>query len=453
MDVSFFQEMLSRISERGRQILDLPSLITAGGQETFESLCKALVSSRGEASGVALARRVLDRYKEASPEEKDAIFAFIASHFAPQGAGIEKAARDYVLNPAPDTLERLTRSVDSPRQELLRRLNLAPNGTSDLVHMRQDLITRLNDNPELETVDRDFAHLFSSWFNRGFLVLVRMSWSSPASILEKIIAYEAVHEIMGWDDLKRRLDPRDRRCFAFFHPALVDEPLIFVEVALGSDIPASIQMLLEEEAVEDIADPAVAVFYSISNCQEGLRGISFGNFLIKQVVEELTREVPSLRTFVTLSPVPGFKSWLFRALCCGELAYLSEAQRTQLDKLRDQGWSEDEANQDAVQPAILAAAADYLLRAKDRSNRPLDPVARFHLGNGARLERINWLGDTSEKGVRQALSLMVNYRYEPRDIERNHEAYINHGSVIASKSVRSLLLAPDKSRALVPAQQ
>jgi malonyl-CoA decarboxylase len=452
MDVSFFQEMLSRISERGRQILDLPSLITAGEQETFESLCKALVSNRGEASGVALARRVLDRYKEASPEERDAIFAFIKSHFVPQGAGIEKAAKDYLLNPAPDTLESLVRSVDSPRQELLRRLNLAPNGTSDLVHMRQDLITRLNDNPGLEVIDRDFAHLFSSWFNRGFLVLVRMSWSSPASILEKIIAYEAVHEIMGWDDLKRRLDPSDRRCFAFFHPALVDEPLIFVEVALGSDIPGSIQMLLEEEA-EDIADPAVAVFYSISNCQEGLRGISFGNFLIKQVVEELKKEVPSLRTFVTLSPVPGFRSWLFRALSSGELPYLSEAQRNQLDKLRDQGWSEDEADQDAVQSAILAAAADYLLRAKDRSNRPLDPVARFHLGNGARLERINWLGDTSEKGVRQALSLMVNYRYELRDIERNHEAYINHGSVIASKSVRSLLLAPDKSRALIPAQQ
>jgi malonyl-CoA decarboxylase len=452
MDVSFFQEMLSRISERGRQILDLPSLITAGEQETFESLCKALVSNRGEASGVALARRVLDRYKEASPEERDAIFAFIKSHFVPQGAGIEKAAKDYLLNPAPDTLESLVRSVDSPRQELLRRLNLAPNGTSDLVHMRQDLITRLNDNPGLEVIDRDFAHLFSSWFNRGFLVLVRMSWSSPASILEKIIAYEAVHEIMGWDDLKRRLDPSDRRCFAFFHPALVDEPLIFVEVALGSDIPGSIQMLLEEEA-EDIADPAVAVFYSISNCQEGLRGISFGNFLIKQVVEELKKEVPSLRTFVTLSPVPGFRSWLFRALSSGELPYLSEAQRNQLDKLRDQGWSEDEADQDAVQSAILAAAADYLLRAKDRSNRPLDPVARFHLGNGARLERINWLGDTSEKGVRQALSLMVNYRYELRDIERNHEAYINHGSVIASKSVRSLLVAPDKSRALIPAQQ
>ena len=195
------------------------------------------------------------------------------------------------------------------------------------------------------------------------------------------------------------------------------------------------------------------MFYSISNCQEGLRGISFGNFLIKQVVEDLSKELPSLKTFVTLSPAPSFRSWLYRALGNGELPYLTEAQQAQLRKIREAGWSEEEAEQDALGPAILAAAAHYYLLAKDRSGRPLDPVARFHLGNGARLERINWLGDTSEKGVRQALSLMVNYRYDLRDIERNHEAYINHGSVIASKQVRSLLLAPEKTRALVPAQE
>ena len=344
-------------------------------------------------------------------------------------------------------------SVESPRQELLRRLNLAPGGTAALVRMRSDLLARMNTS--LAGVERDFIHLFSSWFNRGFLVLGRMSWSSPASILEKIIAYEAVHEIKGWDDLRRRLDPHDRRCFAFFHPALVDEPLIFVEVALESDTPASIHPLLDSGGGLQYADPepSVAVFYSISNCQEGLRGISFGNFLIKQVVEDLSKELPSLKTFVTLSPAPSFRSWLYRALGNGELPYLTEAQQAQLRKIREAGWSEEEAEQDALGPAILAAAAHYYLLAKDRSGRPLDPVARFHLGNGARLERINWLGDTSEKGVRQALSLMVNYRYDLRDIERNHEAYINHGSVIASKQVRSLLLAPEKTRALVPAQE
>ena len=297
-------------------------------------------------------------------------------------------------------------------------------------------------------------HLFTSWFNRGFLVLARISWSSPASILEKIIAYEAVHEIRGWDDLRRRLDPHDRRCFAFFHPALIDEPLIFVEVALVDEVPTSIHALLEADGGADHAPaaPSVAVFYSISNCQEGLRGISFGNFLIKQVVEDLAREIPSLKTFVTLSPVPGFRAWLDKALQKGELSYLPEAQRRRLEKVRAEGWSDDEAEQDALRPAVMAAASHYFLLAKDRNGKPLDPVARFHLGNGARLDRINWLGDTSEKGVHQSLSLMVNYRYELRDIERNHEAYVNQSSVIASKSVRSMLAVPEKSRALVPAK-
>jgi len=453
MDVSFFQEILAKISERGRQILDLPSLIAASGEESFESLCEGLASSRGEASGVALARRILDRYEEADPAGRDAIFAFLASRFVPSAGEATKAAEAYLKEPGPETLERLAMAVESPRQELLRRLNLAPGGTAALVRMREDLLQRMNTS--LTGVDRDFVHLFSSWFNRGFLVLSRMSWSSPASILEKIIAYEAVHEIKGWDDLRRRLDPHDRRCFAFFHPALVDEPLIFVEVALCGDMPGSIHTLLDSEGGAEDADPepSVAVFYSISNCQEGLRGISFGNFLIKQVVEELTREVPSLKTFVTLSPAPSFRSWLFRALGDGQLAYLGEAERPLLHKIREQGWSDEEAEQDALRPAVLAAAAHYYLLAKDRSGRPLDPVARFHLGNGARLERLNWLGDTSEKGIRQGLSLMVNYRYDLRDIERNHEAYVNQGSVAASKSVRALLIAPGKPRALVPAQE
>lgn len=455
MNVSFFQEILSKISDRGRQLLDISSIMGAAGQESFDSLCHALVSTRGEASGVALARQVLNLYEESTAEEKDTFFALIANHFIQNKENVERAAKAYLDAPSQEKLEALVASVGSPRRELLSRLNLAPGGTAALVRMREDLLERLKDNPSLSPVDRDFVYLFSSWFNRGFLVLARMSWSSPASILEKIIDYEAVHEIMGWDDLRRRLDPADRRCFAFFHPALVDEPLIFVEVALGREIPESIQMLLDAPGGPENAEPlpSVAVFYSISNCQEGLRGISFGNFLIKQVVEDLAKELPSLRTFVTLSPVPGFRSWLFKALTTGELSYLSEGQRAGLEKVRVQGWSNDEAQQDALRPAIVAAASHYFLLAKDRSGRPLDAVARFHLGNGARLERINWLGDTSEKGVQQSLSLMVNYRYDLKDIERNHEAYVNQGSVVASKSVRSALLVPEKSKALVPAQE
>ncbi len=370
------------------------------------------------------------------------------------GETAEKAAKTYLEAPSQDALERLMRSLASPCQELLRRLNLAPGATRALVEMRADLLRRSRGHGEFAAIDRDFIHLFTSWFNRGFLVLARLSWSSPASILEKIITYEAVHEIRGWDDLRRRLDPHDRRCFAFFHPALVDEPLIFVEVALLDDVPSSIHSLLEAEGGPEHAapEPSVAVFYSISNCQEGLRGISFGNFLIKQVAEDLAKEIPTLRTFVTLSPVPGFRTWLYRALDKGELSYLTEPQRSQIDRVRAEGWPQEEARQDALRPSVMAAAAHYFLLAKDRSGKPADPVARFHLGNGARLERLCWLGDTSEKGVRESLSLMVNYRYELREIERNHEGYINQSAIAASKAVRAGLLMPEKTRALVPAQ-
>jgi malonyl-CoA decarboxylase len=454
MDVSFFQEILAKISDQGRRILDLSSLTAVDDSGSLQELCQALVSSRGEASGVALASHILDLYRQAANTERDYFFSFLARHFIPDASKVQIAAAEYVRNPGREALESLMECVESPRQELFRRLNLAPGGTAALVRMRADLLKSLRQNPELASVDRDFIHLFSSWFNRGFLVLARLSWSSPASILEKIIAYEAVHKIDGWDDLRRRLDPRDRRCFAFFHPALVDDPLIFVEVALGSGIPASIRTLLNsgDAAGNAAIEPSAAIFYSISNCQEGLRGISFGNFLIKQVVEDLSRDIPSLRVFVTLSPLPGFRTWLCKALDAKELDYLTETQIVRLARLAFEGWREQDA-QGETEPAMLAAAAHYLLLARDAGGKPLDPVARFHLGNGARLERINWLADTSDKGVQQSLSLMVNYRYDLKDIERNHEAYVNRGEIAASKSVRAYLPAPAKSRALFPAQE
>jgi malonyl-CoA decarboxylase len=272
------------------------------------------------------------------------------------------------------------------------------------------------------------------------LVLRRIDWQTPAAILEKIIQYEAVHEIQGWDDLRRRLDPADRRCFAFFHPSLVDEPLIFVEVALMSDIPDDIQSLLREapkngEAVEK---PTTAVFYSISNCQDGLRGISFGNFLIKQVVEELVKERASLRTFVTLSPVPQFTSWLARTLAEDDCTLLNEVERERMLLLDEPDWIYTYGNE-ALRPLLMRLAAHYFLNAKNRDGYPVDPVARFHLGNGARLERINWQGDISAKGLREAHGLMCNYRYELKDIEKNHEAYENEAVVAASRQVHALL--------------
>ena len=342
----------------------------------------------------------------------------------------------------PASLQTLFRTVEPPRQELFRRLNLAPGGTAALVAMREDLLKYGSDDDELKSVDNDFEHLLGSWFNRGFLVLRHIDWSTPADILERIIRYEAVHEIQGWDDLRRRVQPSDRRCFGFFHPSLVDEPLIFVEVALTQEIPASIQNLLAEDRTMLPAGQATtAVFYSISNCQLGLRGISFGNFLIKQVVEDLSRELPSLKTFVTLSPAPTFGAWLSRVMDNSAFAGIPDLDTTALAALRSPAWHQDAIQVERLRPLMLGLAAIYYLRAKSPSGKPVDPVARFHLGNGARLERLNWPADVSTKGLRESYGLMVNYLYDLRYIEANHEAFVNEGAIIASDAVHRDLLA------------
>jgi malonyl-CoA decarboxylase len=296
-------------------------------------------------------------------------------------------------------------------------------------------------------VDEDLAYLLNSWFNRGFLVLRRIDWSTPANILEKIIQYEAVHEIHDWDDLKRRLDPLDRRCFAFFHPALAEEPLIFVEVALTDGGAPSVQALLSEERSPQADRPTTAIFYSISNCQAGLTGISFGNFLIKQVVTDLASEQPQLKRFITLSPLPGFRSWLDRLLAA-ENGSLAPETRELLARLEDPAWIEDEMARDGLADALMPLAARYLMQEKRQNGQPIDPVARFHLGNGARIERLNWLGDTSPRGLGQSAGVMVNYLYDPKDIERQHEEYAERGTIAASPAVRKLL---KQAAAVIPA--
>jgi malonyl-CoA decarboxylase len=269
-------------------------------------------------------------------------------------------------------------------------------------------------------------------------VLRRIDWSTPANILEQIIRYEAVHEIRDWDDLRRRIDPADRRCYAFFHPALVDEPLIFVEVALTESIPSAIAPLLAEDRQPVPVDRArTAVFYSISNTQRGLGGISFGNFLIKQVVEELRRELPKLENFVTLSPVPGFMKWLKTA----DDVPVSDEERALLAHLDEPDWFNNSELAAQLRAVVEPLAAHYFLRARTSKGRLIDSVARFHLGNGARLERIDWLGDLSPKGLRESAGIMVNYLYRLEDIEKNHEAYANQGEVIASSAVKKLLKA------------
>jgi malonyl-CoA decarboxylase len=434
---AFFSDLLSTISERGRTLLRRRGSSDAK-QDPSEliQLCEALLSGRGEASGTAMAREVLDRYHNLDAAGRRSFFEALVHDFGPDRERLAKAIESWRNRPSDDDASSLHFASEPRRQELIRRLNRAPGGTSELVAMRADLLAQLNGHTDLAALDRDVVHLLGSWFNRGFLVLRKIDWSTPANILEQIIRYEAVHEIRDWDDLRRRIDPIDRRCYAFFHPALADEPLIFVEVALTESIPSAIAPLLAvDRQPVPIERARTAVFYSISNTQRGLGGISFGSFLIKQVVEELRRELPRLDTFVTLSPVPGFMPWLKQ----GSDVPLSEEDRALLKHLDEPNWFENAEVTAQLRPVIEPLAAYYFLKARTPKGRLIDSVARFHLGNGARLERIDWRGDLSPKGLRESAGIMVNYLYRLDDIEKNHEAYANEGEVVASSAVKKLL--------------
>ena len=439
MDKAFLGELLTNVADRGRALIGFERFLGKGARP-IDRLCEDLLSGRGEASGMALAQAVLEAWQRLDKPGRLAFFNLLKERFGPDPEALDKAIERYREAPDAAAIAALHLASEPRRQELLRRLNLAPEGTHVLVQMREALFEAIEAEPELKAVDVDFRHLFSSWFNRGFLVLRRIDWRTPANVLEKIIRYEAVHEIQGWDDLRRRLEPADRRCFAFFHPQLVDEPLIFVEVALTTGIPRSIDELLEpEREVLPAQQASTAVFYSISNCQEGLRGISFGNFLIKQVAEDLKRELPGLDTFVTLSPVPGFARWLTAVSAEPGDFHLTNEERSELARPAGETISLDDVTRAARDKLLGQMMAQYLLRARAASGRVIDPVARFHLGNGARLERINVGGNLSARGLRESHGVMVNYRYDLDDIEINHEAFATRNTVVASSAVRKLL--------------
>ncbi len=442
MNAAFFGDMLQSISERGRKLLDRtlsrrPDAVTRSAD--FVVLCEDLLSSRGEASGVALAREILNRYATLTTGPRIAFFEALAHKFGSDRARMEKAVAAWQANPTDATAAELHHAAEPRRQELFRRLNLAPGGSAALVRMREDLLDAMAHRDDFKVVDSDFVHLFSSWFNRGFLVLRSIDWSTPANILEKIIKHEAVHKIRSWDDLRRRIDPADRCCFAFFHPALNDEPLIFVEVALTDDIPGSIAPILAAKRDTLEADKVdTAAFYSISNCQRGLAGVSFGNFLIKQVVEEISKANSRLETFVTLSPVPGFASWLRRERASGVSRALTQEDLDALSNLDIEGWWQVPETRAPVEEPLMKAAAWYFLYAKNPRGLPADPVARFHLGNGARLEKMHFLADSSENGMKQSYGVMVNYLYDPDDIEKNHEAFAENRVVVAANAIRRM---------------
>jgi malonyl-CoA decarboxylase len=413
-----------------------------------------LISERGESNAVSMADDVINNYCKLTKDQHAKFFTFLFQKLNPDPVAVMSAAQNFSAEGNARNYIKLQRVVEPPRQELFRRLNRATNGTAALVGIRRDLLQVLDKQPELTAVDFDLRHLLSSWFNPGFLKMHRVDWKSPAEILEKLIKHEAVHAIDGWDDLRRRLQP-DRRCFAFFHPQLPHEPLIFVEVALLPEIPAVIMPLVDKKAetVHQTSNYKVAAFYSISNCEPGLRGVSMGNFLIKRVAEQLHAEFPSLKTFVTLSPIPGFIDWVAAGADMGgekssvqlkpairtareqALETLGLAKRSWTERLSS-GWHPDNASV-KEKSALLCLASIYL--GLGSAGRNGNPVAKFHLGNGARLHQINWSADLSRKGLRESGALMVNYLYDLSSVEENHERF-TQGEINYSRAVGRLMV-------------
>jgi len=429
---SQIRQAISSVITVGRELLARQrpvAELSGDSAQSLKKLCKALLDHRGEASGLALAEKVAGAYQHLAKEQKLLFLQSLAADFDVNPVQVLNATDRYRETPSQENLEVISRAIEAPRKKLFRRINMAPDGTRMLVKLRGDLLDYLVEHPELEGVDSDLKHLFVYWFNKGFLQLRQIDWSSPGYLLEKLIGYEAVHEINGWDDLRGRLRD-DRRCFAFFHPAMDDDPVVFVAVALTDKIPSSIAPLisLERDPVPNERFNTV-VFYSISNCHPGLAGISFGNFLIKNVVKILAEEIGSLKTFVTLSPIPGFRQWL-QGPDIKELV-----DPAMVAKVRQPIGKVVETE---VRDTLMRLCAHYLMNVK-RGRLAYDPVARFHLGNGASLHKLHWAADLTSNGKAQSAGIMVNYLYEIPKIELNHEEYFGQGRINASKQIMKLL--------------
>lgn len=453
MNNLWLRQVIDSIAERGRELLGLD---TTAGKVDIETLCRQLLSGYGEASGIALSQEILRRYTELAAEQKLAFFKMLQEHFGPDLDAMQAAMAHYSQTRSADALAALNAAVEPPRQELFRQLNMAPGGTARLVAMRDDLLSSLRVDPELKAVDADLKHLLSSWFNRGFLQLRSIDWRSPAHVLEKLIGYEAVHEIQGWDDLRRRL-MQDRRCFAFFHPAMDEEPLIFVEVALVRGMASEVGSLLDPGS--EVLDPAkadTAIFYSINNTQRGLRGISFGNFLIKQVLSELDAEFPGIKNAATLSPLPLFATTLNQALegneqffTTGELDGILEEYADDLCQAAGLKTGKGMTRQalqallnntpldhrDVLREPLTQLALAYLTLTRPGRGSLRDPVASFHLSNGASMERLNPFADTSGHGMGNAYGMMVNYLYDTNKVVSNHERFVTQGEINMSDAL------------------
>jgi malonyl-CoA decarboxylase len=422
---SFLSEILARVAGAGRSRTEAPADVS----DRLISLCHSLIHDRSEAAGLMISRQILDMYAASKSDERAAFFFAVSQEFGPDEDALGAAISAW--KPRNIDASRALHFAAEPRtQELIRTINRVPGATAELVAMRADLLTHAKQNPNLRGLDSDFQHLFASWFNRGFLEMRQIDWSTPAQILEKIIAYEAVHEIADWDDLRQRVGDPDRMLFAFFHPAMPDDPLIFVEVALLSEIPNAIGPILAADREQTDPETAtVATFYSISNCHAGLRGVSFGNFLIKQVVAELQKLRPTLKTFVTLSPVPGLRKWVAQSLESGD-PLLNDLDRAALSSI-----DETERPDNSLAAKLTAR---FLTQAKRELGTAADPVAHFHLGNGATLLGVHPSADLSPRGISNSWGVMVNYLYDGDKIEQNHQAYTSNYDVSVSPSVAAM---------------
>ncbi len=418
-----------------------------------------LAGKGGAVSARASAADLGRAYLTLTPEGKARFFDLLLDRFGPDMEAM-KGAADRLANLPDDgdlshAVHQMRIALGSPRIELFKQFNSLEEGIKFLVDMRADLLSLEGGTPAFRTISDELRDLLASWFDIGFLDLRQITWDAPAALLEKLVSYEAVHEIRSWDDLKNRLDS-DRRCYAFFHPNMPSEPLIFVEVALVSGMAGNVQNLLDEEAPADDPESAdTAIFYSISNAQAGLAGVGFGNFLIKRVVDVLSHELPNLKTFATLSPIPGFRKWLDKAIVgpppllkaaeaqsIGTLTGTREPATALINFLDNDEWHKDEVAAAVVQPILMRLCAHYLLnerRPSEPAERVMDPVGHFHLLNGARIERLNWMADVSENGLGQSAGMMVNYQYRLSEIDSNHERYKGNGQVMSSSAMRGLL--------------
>ena len=389
-------------------------------KDSITGLLDKVINCKGEASALAYSETLMIKIENLNDKKLLDFFLMLSKDYDFDNQELLQSVNNYANNNSNQNYTSMTSKFNSKRMEIFKNLNSIERGTIRLVNIRERLLNLIKENIELKKVDIDLSNLFKNWFNRGFLVTHPITWDTSAKILEKIIKYEAVHEISSWLDLRNRLKPEDRRCYSFFHPTMEDEPLIFVEVALTSEVPSKIDDILDlNRAKTNPKKFKTAVFYSISNCQKGLKGISFGNFLLKQVVMDLKKEFPSLETFVTLSPVPGFNKWL------------KQNNPTLHDKIIDKDSIL------SVEKEILNSSIEYFFEAKHKDGLPLDPVQRFHLSNGASLDKIHFMGNPSNKGIANSLGLMVNYKYQMDNLEKNHEQYFSRETISSSKSLLS----------------